>query len=154
MGFVTDPLMPIVQVYVRVACYPGVKVSLWASKFCLAPSWSYTIPRLELMYLIMSKLVVTVRETVECEAVPSGECCWSDSEVDLWWTRQQSKKWNAWVQNRVEDIRHYKSNFIGHIFYLILMHQTFPHTINIIKKVHRIILASLAYHFLLHSVSE
>ena len=73
------------SVYVRVVCQHGVKVSLCASKCRLAPAKSYTVPRLELMScLLLSKLIVTVKEAVECEVDLSGVFCWSDSEVALW----------------------------------------------------------------------
>ena len=37
------------SVYVKIACQHGVKISLWANKWWLAPSKLCTIPRLELM---------------------------------------------------------------------------------------------------------
>ena len=75
-------------------------------------SKSYIIPGLELMLcLLLSKLIVTVKKAVECEVDLSGIFCWSDSEMVLWCIRKQSKKWDVWVQNRVADIRHYRSAF-------------------------------------------
>ena len=51
------------------------------------------------------------QKIAESDVDLSGVFCWSDSEVALWWIRQQSKKWNVWVQNQVADIRHYTSAF-------------------------------------------
>ena len=70
--------------------------------------------------LLLSKLFVTVKEVVTCEVDLSGVFYCSNSEVALRWIRQQSK-------NRIADIRHYNIHFIGHMFHLILLHQTFPH---------------------------
>ena len=61
MGSVTTPLIPIVQVfmlgfasvYVRVVCQHELKFSWWANKSWLAPSKSYTIPRLEFMFAVV-----------------------------------------------------------------------------------------------------
>ena len=79
------------SVYVRVACQHGDKVTLWASKSWLPPSKLYSIPRLELMSsLLLSKSIVTVKESVECEEDLSSMFFWFESEVALW-IRQQSK---------------------------------------------------------------
>ena len=110
MGSVTAPLMPIVKVFL-LGLFVNIGLRL-ASKFRLASSKSYTIPRLELMScLLLFKLIVTVKEVVESKIDLSGVFCWSDSKVALWWIRQQSKKWIVWVQNRATDIRHYTSAF-------------------------------------------
>ena len=65
-------------VYVRVVCQHGVKVNLLTSKCRLAPSKSHAIPRLELMScLLLSKLIVTVKQAGECELQLCSVFCWS-----------------------------------------------------------------------------
>ena len=55
------------NVYVRVVCQHGVNGS-----FGLAPFKPYTIPRLEFVVMLLSKLIVTVEEAVEYEV---DLCC-------------------------------------------------------------------------------
>ena len=42
--------------------------------------------------LLLFKLIVTVKEAVECEVDLSGVFCWSNSELVLWWILHQRKK--------------------------------------------------------------
>ena len=30
--------------------------------------------------------------------------CWSDSQIALWWIKQNRKEWKPWVENRVTKI--------------------------------------------------
>ena len=61
--------------------------------------------------LLLSKLIVTVKEAVECKVDLSGVFYWSDSEVALWWIRQQSKNMERLSTKSIADIRHYASAF-------------------------------------------
>ena len=61
MGFVTVPLMPIAQVSMF-----GLFVNMVLMLVCgLAPFKQYTIPKLEFVVMLLSKLIVTVKEAVE-----------------------------------------------------------------------------------------
>ena len=61
MGFVTVPLMPIAQVFML-----GLFVNMVLMLVCgLAPFKQYTIPKLEFVVMLLSKLIVTLKEDVE-----------------------------------------------------------------------------------------
>ena len=61
MGFVTVPLMPIAQVFML-----GLFVNMVLMVVCgLAPFKQYTIPKLEFVVMLLSKLIVTLKEDVE-----------------------------------------------------------------------------------------
>lgn len=129
MGSVTAPLMPIIQVIMLgLFVNMGVKVSLWASKCWQAPSKSYTIPRLEsLSCQLLSKLIVTAKEAVECKVDLSGTFCWSDSEglcVGLD-NKVKNGMFGYKIELQTSDIIHL--HLIDHMFHLISIHQTFPH---------------------------
>ena len=61
MGFVTVPLMPLAQVFML-----GLFVNMVLMLVCgLAPFKQYTIPKLEFVVMLLSKLIVTLKEDVE-----------------------------------------------------------------------------------------
>ena len=65
-----------------------------------------SIPRLELLAcVLLSKLVVSVINAVRLEVQVRNVFCWTDSQIAVWWIKQSNKRWNVWVQNRVEIIR-------------------------------------------------
>ena len=65
-----------------------------------------SIPRIELLScLLLSKLVTSVRDSLESEVYICRTFCWSDSQVTLWWIKQVSKVWKVWISNRVCMIR-------------------------------------------------
>ena len=33
--------------------------------------------------------------------------CWTDSQLSLWWIRQQTKTWKVWIQNCLNKIRNF-----------------------------------------------
>ena len=71
-----------------------------------------SIPRLELLAcVLLSKLVVSVINAVRLEVQVRNVFCWTDSQITVWWIKQSKKKWNVWVQNRVEIIRNNISSF-------------------------------------------
>ena len=74
MGSVTAQLMPIVQVFTL-----GLFVNMGLRLVCgqVNVGWHH-------LSLLLSKLIVTVKEAVECEVDLSGVFCWSDSEMTLW----------------------------------------------------------------------
>ena len=87
-------------------CCHGVTVNLVASKCRLVPSKSQTSPRLELLScLLLSKLLVSVLDVISQVVTVSSIFCCSGSMVALWWIKQDEKRWNIWVQNRVNVIR-------------------------------------------------
>ena len=93
-------------VYIRVACPHVVNVRLLTSKNRLVPSKPLSIPRLELLScVLLSRLIDSVQKALESEVVLEKICLWSDSQVALWWLKQVNKRWNVWVQNKVELIR-------------------------------------------------
>ena len=65
-----------------------------------------SIPRLELLAcVLLSKLVVSVINAVRLVVQIRSVFCWTDSHIAVWWVKQSNKRWNVWVQNRVEIIR-------------------------------------------------
>ena len=98
-------------VFVRVVCSYGVEVNLWAGKCRVAPMKDLSIPRLELLAcVLLSKLVVSVINAVRLEVQVRNVFCWTDSQIAVWWIKQSNKRWNVWVQNRVEIIRNNTSS--------------------------------------------
>ena len=71
-------------VYVRVACSQAVKVNLWAGKCRVAPMEDLSIPRLELLACVLSKLVVSVVHAVRLEVQVRNVFCWTDSQIAVW----------------------------------------------------------------------
>ena len=93
-------------VYIRVSCPHGVRVRLLTSKNHLVPSKPLSILRLELLScVLLSRLIDSVQKALESEVVSEKICLWSDSQVALWWLKQVNKRWNVWIQNKVELIR-------------------------------------------------
>ena len=65
-----------------------------------------SIPRLELLAcVLLSKLVVSVINAVRLVVQIRNVFYWTDSHIAVWWIKQSNKRWNVWVQNRVEIIR-------------------------------------------------
>ena len=92
--------------YVRVTCSHGVSCTLWTARSHLVPTKHCSMPRLELLScLLLSELMVMVKNAVEGEVKIERIYCWSDSQVALWWAKSDNKLWEAWVKRRVEKIR-------------------------------------------------
>ena len=88
------------------SCSYGVSVNFWAGKSRLASMKKLGIPRLEpLACLLLSGLVISVVDVVKSEVRIKEICCWSDSQIVIWWIKQCGKVWNVWINNRVEKIR-------------------------------------------------
>ena len=72
-------------VYVRNVCRHDVRVSLWTGKCCVAPVKLTTVPRLELLaYVLLSKLIVSVKKAVAGLLNVQNVFCLSDSQISLW----------------------------------------------------------------------
>lgn len=108
--------------YNRVSCPHGVRVRLSTSKNHLVPSKALSIPRLELLScVLLSRLIDSVQETLETEAVLGKICLWSDSQVALWRLKQVSKRClhvgiifphiqSSWFVHKVQFINSFRSN--------------------------------------------
>ncbi|XP_055947035.1 uncharacterized protein LOC129980679 [Argiope bruennichi] len=90
-------------VFVRTVVENDVKVSLLRSKTRVAPLKSLTIPRLELMACcIGARLANSIVRALHLPEIKVTY--WTDSEVALWWIREQGN-WSVFVANRVKEIR-------------------------------------------------
>ena len=91
--------------YVRYQYSSGaVSVHLVASKACVAPLSATSIPRLELMGAVLGlRLTMTISPVLDVEI--SQVVLWTDSMNVLWWIRGRSRKFKAFVANRVGEIQ-------------------------------------------------
>ncbi|GFV82380.1 putative RNA-directed DNA polymerase from transposon X-element [Trichonephila clavipes] len=90
-------------VFVRTVVENDVKVTLLRSKARVAPLKSLTIPRLELMSCCLgARLANSIIRALNLPGIKV--IYWSDSEVALWWIREQGN-WSVFVANRVKEIR-------------------------------------------------
>ena len=84
------------------ACGTLLKSSLMISKSRLTPNQKVTIPRLELMAMLLgARLLKFVEE--QC-GVGQRIQMFSDSKVALCWVKNKEKCWKDFVQNRVNEI--------------------------------------------------
>ena len=67
-------------VYVRNVCRHGVQLSLWTGKCCVTPVKLTTVPKLELLACVLSKLIVSVKKEVTGLMDVQNVFCWSDSQ--------------------------------------------------------------------------
>ena len=80
-------------VYLSVVTPVGMVVNLLSATSKVAPLKTVTLPRLELLaYLLLSKLVVSVRKAVEVELEIGSVMLWSDLEIALYWIRRLKKE--------------------------------------------------------------
>ncbi|GFX42834.1 DUF5641 domain-containing protein [Trichonephila clavipes] len=90
-------------VFVRTVVENDVKVTLLRSKARVAPLKSLSIPRLELMSCCLgARLANSIIRALNLPGIKV--IYWSDSEVALWWIREQGN-WSVFVANRVKEIR-------------------------------------------------
>ncbi|GFV36980.1 integrase catalytic domain-containing protein [Trichonephila clavipes] len=88
-------------VFVRTVVENDVKVTLLRSKARVAPLKSLTIPRLELMSCcIGARLANSIIRALNLPGIKV--IYWSDSEVALWWIREQ-ENWSVFVANLMLD---------------------------------------------------
>ena len=93
-------------VYLKTETVDETYIRFVTSKTRAAPLVEQTIPRLELLSaLILARPISHIRPVLE-EFIPiSHVTCWSDSEVALYWIREEDREWKQFVQNRVCEIR-------------------------------------------------
>ena len=90
-------------VFAKVTYSHGISVNFWVR---LAPMKKLSIPRLELLAcLLLLELVISVVDAVKSEVRIKEICCWSDSQIAIWWIKQCGKVWNVLIDNRVENVR-------------------------------------------------
>lgn len=93
-------------VYLKTETADEIYLRFVTSKTRVAQLVEQTIPRLELSSaLILAGLVSHVQSDLEEFSPVSHVRCLSDSEVALYWTREEDREWKQFVKNRVCDIR-------------------------------------------------
>ena len=66
----------------------------------------HAVPRLDLMgSVLLSKLVVSVKLSVEKMLKVTKVVCYSDSQIMLWWLKLIRKDWKLWIENRVQIVQ-------------------------------------------------
>ena len=81
-------------------------VSFVSSKSRIAPLGGQTIPRMELLgALILSRLVVKIKEALQGFVEVSNVLCLTDSTVACWWIKNTASIYKQFVQERVKEIR-------------------------------------------------
>ena len=94
------------MVYLVLRTNSGVTVQFVVSKTRVAPLQLQTIPRLELLSaLLLSKLIVSVVNSLKSTLPPVEIRCYTDSQVALYWICGTHKEWKPFVENRVSEIR-------------------------------------------------
>lgn len=93
-------------VYLMLKTSSGVVVRFVVSKTRVAPLQLQSIPRLELLSaFLLSKLMVSVVNSLKPTLPRVDVQCYTDSQVALCWIRGTTKEWKPFVQNRVDEIR-------------------------------------------------
>ncbi|XP_054708165.1 uncharacterized protein LOC129217975 [Uloborus diversus] len=88
--------------------YGNYKVSFVLSKSRVAPLKKLTLPRLELMALVIGSRLGSYLKTVFGDMI-QNIVYWSDSLIALYWVKGCAKRWKMVVANRVLEIQE-KSN--------------------------------------------
>lgn len=93
-------------VYLTEEAPDGRCLEFVVSKTCVAPLKALTIPRLELLSaLLLSRLIASVADSLKSRLPLQDPKCFTDSKVALFWIMGVGRDWNAFVQNRVNEIR-------------------------------------------------
>ena len=91
-------------VYLCIETEDGYKTSLVASKSRATPSSPLSIPRLELLaVLILARFISSVQEALAQVLNIREVCCWTDSITVFYWIRS-NKEYKQFVQNRIDEI--------------------------------------------------
>ena len=93
-------------VYLRIVTGNRVVLLLIVSKTRIAPSKAQTIPRLELMVtLLLARLVTSVNKARMKTTQITRVFCWSDSQIALWWIKNDSTVHKQFDQNLATEYR-------------------------------------------------
>ena len=94
-------------VYVKTIYKSGkISVKLLSSKSRVAPLKQETIPRLELLgALLLSRLMLSVRNSLKDELLFDNVYYWCDSQIALAWIKSTNKEFKVFIENRVTEIR-------------------------------------------------
>jgi hypothetical protein len=94
------------MVYLRTVVNGNIMCNLVFAKTRLNPVKKLTIPRLELLGILVGTRIL--KFTKNCLEIPETECIlYTDSQCALHWC-QSKKKLETWVQNRIQEIRQSK----------------------------------------------
>ena len=89
---------------VYIASYGGM-LSLVVPKTRVAPLKTQSIPRLELMsVLVVARLITNVATSLTPRYQLQPRVCFTDSQVALCWIQGADKDWKPFVQNRTEEM--------------------------------------------------
>ena len=92
-------------IYVRFKTEFGHTTSLVTSKTRVAPAKKQSLPRLEILdLLILARLIVSVRTALQQVVQFSCLTCWSYSLVALYWI-SRDKEWKQFIKNRANEVR-------------------------------------------------
>ena len=92
-------------IYVRFKTEFGCTTSLVTSKTRVAPTKKQSLPRLELLgLLILARLIVSARTALQHVVQFNRLTCWSDSLVAPYWI-SRDKDWKQFVKNRANEVR-------------------------------------------------
>jgi hypothetical protein len=92
--------------YIRAIALDGeVKTTMLTSKTKVAPLKTQSIPRLELCAALLgTRLVNSVKESLQGLNIEFEVYAWTDSEVVLQWLNSHSGRWQTYVANRTSEI--------------------------------------------------
>lgn len=91
--------------YLRLEYEDSVDVKFLAAKTTVAPTHGSTIPRLELLSALLSKLLTSVKDALQSEQSLADPVCFTDSKASLYWIQGIHQEWKQFVENRATTIR-------------------------------------------------
>ena len=111
-GFATHPQR---LIYILLKTELRSVVRFVAAKTRVAPLQAPTIARLQLLSaFLLSRLIVSVQDSLRHKVTHLNVRCYSDSQVTLYWICGKGKEWKPFIQNRVNKIRHHVHPDIWH----------------------------------------